>query len=121
MWDHLHLNLALYVKPKKLQDAAPRRKLTSEIEAAVDSNSKLERGNSNKFSRTRHNKDWKGLGRGEAEARAPTISSSKVDIAHLDEKVRRKVDHGSRSPSPKPESTVQRKRDRTDEKHRTKV
>lgn len=120
LWDHLHLNLALYVKPEKLQDEAPKRKLISEIKAVDDglqhSKSELERGNSNKFSRSRHNKDWKGLVKGEAEA--PTIRSSEVDNAHLVEKVRSNVNRSRRSPSPKPAD--QRKRSRADEQQRPK-
>lgn len=115
------MNLALYVKPEKLQDEAPKRKLISEIKAVDDglqhSKSELERGNSNKFSRSRHNKDWKGLVKGEAEA--PTIRSSEVDNAHLVEKVRSNVNRSRRSPSPKPAD--QRKRGRADEQQRPKV
>ncbi|GAU12678.1 hypothetical protein TSUD_121700 [Trifolium subterraneum] len=120
LWDHLHLNLALYVKPEKLLDETPKRKLISEIQAGGDgfqhSKSELERGNSSKSSRSRHNKDWKGLVRGEAET--PTIKISEVDNAHLEEKVRPKVNRGRRSLSPKP--AVQRKRGRADEQPRTK-
>ncbi|XP_004499869.1 uncharacterized protein [Cicer arietinum] len=120
LWDHLHLNLALYVKAEKLQDEAPKRKLISEIQAGGDSfqhsNSQLERGNSNKFSRSQHNKDWKSLVRGETEAH--TITSSEVDNAHLEEKIRPQVNRGPRSLSPKP--PVQRKRSRADEQQRTK-
>jgi hypothetical protein len=114
------LNLALYVKPEKPQDEAPKRKLISKIQAGGDgfqhSKSELERGNSSKSSRSRHNKDWKGLAR---EAEVPTIRISEVDNAHLEEKVRPKVNRGRRSLSPKP--AVQRKRDRADEQQRTKV
>ncbi|WJX31002.1 hypothetical protein P8452_19485 [Trifolium repens] len=119
LWDHLHLNLALYVKAEKPQDEAPKRKLISKIQAGGDgfqhSKSELERGNSSKSSRSRHNKDWKGLAR---EAEVPTIRISEVDNAHLEEKVRPKVNRGRRSLSPKP--AVQRKRDRADEQQRTK-
>lgn len=115
------MNLALYVKAEKLQDEAPKRKLISEIQAGGDSfqhsNSQLERGNSNKFSRSQHNKDWKSLVRGETEAH--TITSSEVDNAHLEEKIRPQVNRGPRSLSPKP--PVQRKRSRADEQQRTKV
>ena len=120
LWDHLHLNLALYVKPEKLNDEAPKRKLISELQAGADviqhSNSELERRNSNKLSGSRRNKDWKGLVREEVEA--PTIRSSEVDNAHLEEKVQPKVNRGSMSSSPDP--ALRRKRGRADEQQRTK-
>lgn len=122
LWDHLDLNLHLYVKPKELQDEAPKRKLVSEIQAGGDgfqhhSNSQSEKGKSNKLSRSRHNKDWKGLVRGEAEP--PHIRGSDVENAHLEEKARPEVNCGPRSLSPNP--PVQRKRGRADERQRTKV
>ncbi|TKY49566.1 Polyadenylate-binding protein 2 [Spatholobus suberectus] len=120
LWDHLDLNLDSYVQPEALLDEAPKRKLISEVQAGGDDsqhlNSPSERGKSSKLSRSRHNKDWKGLMRGEAEP--PSIRSSVVDNAQLEEKARPKVNHDPRSLSPKP--PVQRKRGRADEQQRTK-
>ncbi|XP_027340244.1 uncharacterized protein LOC113853804 isoform X2 [Abrus precatorius] len=119
LWDHLDLNLNLYVQPEALQDEAPKKKLISEVQAGGDDfqhlNSQSERGKSSKLSRSRHNKDWKGLVRVEAEP--PPIRSSVVDNTHLEENARPKANHGPSSLSPKP--PVQRKRGR-DEQQRTK-
>lgn len=120
LWDHLDLNLDLYVQPEALLDEAPKRKLISEVQAGGDDSQHLNlesgRGKSSKLTRSRHNKDWKGLMRGEAE---PTsIPSNVVDNAHLDQKAQPGVNHGTRSLSPKP--PVQRKRGRADEQQKTK-
>lgn len=120
LWDHLELNLHLYVQPEALLDEAPKRKLISEVQAGGNDSQHLnlqsERGKSSKLSRSRHNKDWKGLMRGEAEP--PPIRSNVVDNAHLDEEAQPEANHGPRSLSPKP--PVQRKRGRADEQQRTK-
>ncbi|RDX66594.1 Polyadenylate-binding protein 2, partial [Mucuna pruriens] len=122
LWDHLDLNLELYVQPETstVLDEAPKRKPISEVQSGADDsqhlNSQSERGKSTKLSRSRHNKDWKGLMRGEAEP--PPIRSSVVDNVHLEEKAQPEVNHGTRSLSPKP--PVQRKRGRADEQQRTK-
>ncbi|KAK7323516.1 hypothetical protein VNO77_26993 [Canavalia gladiata] len=119
LWDHLDLNLDLYAQPEALVDDAPKRKVVSEVEAGDNDfqhlNSQSERGKSNKLSRSRHNKDWKGLMRGEAEP--PPIRSYVVDNAPLEEKAGPEINRGTRSLSPKP--PVQRKRGRADEQ-RTK-
>lgn len=106
------MNLDSYVQPKELQNEAPKKKLISEVQAGES-----ERGKSDKLYRSRHNKDWQGLVRGEAEP--PPIRSCVVDTTHVDEKAQPKLNHGQRSLSPK--SPVQRKRGRADEQQRTKV
>ncbi|ESW21041.1 hypothetical protein PHAVU_005G036300 [Phaseolus vulgaris] len=120
LWDHLDLHLDLYVQPESLLDEAPKKDIISEVPAGGDDfqhlNSVSERGKSNKISRSRHNKDWKGLMRGEAEP--PPIRSSVVDNSHLEEKGRPEANYGPRSLSPKP--PVQRKRGRGDEQQRAK-
>ncbi|KAL6561004.1 hypothetical protein OROGR_003794 [Orobanche gracilis] len=120
LWSHLDLNLDLNVQPKELQDKAPKKKLISEVQAGSDgfkhSSSQSERGESNKLSRSRRNKDWKGFARVEVEP--PPIRSSDVDNTHLEEKSQSKVNRGLRSSSPKPSD--QRKRARADEPQRTK-
>ncbi|KAL2330838.1 hypothetical protein Fmac_018419 [Flemingia macrophylla] len=122
LWDHLDIHLDLYVQPEVLLDEAPKKKvLSSEVQAGGDDsqhlNSQSEKGKSSKPSRSRHNKDWKGLMRTEAEP-PPLIRSSVVDNAHLEEKAQPEVNHGPRSVSPKP--PVHRKRSRPDEQQRTK-
>ncbi|XP_020208663.1 uncharacterized protein LOC109793602 isoform X1 [Cajanus cajan] len=122
LWDHLDIHLDSYVQPEALLDEAPKRKvISSEVQAGGDDsqllNSQSEKGKSSKPSRSRHNKDWKGLMRSEAEP-PPLIRSSMVDNAHLEEKAQPEVNHGTRSLSPKP--PVQRKRSRADEQQRTK-
>lgn len=118
LWDHLTLNIDLYVQPNELQDGAPER-IVSEVQVSGDDtqhlNSESNTGNSRKLSRRRHNSDWKGLGRDETE---PLIlRSSVVFNSHLEENIRTKVDRHPRSP---PSPPVRRKRDRSDE-HKTKV
>ncbi|KAF7836021.1 Embryonic polyadenylate-binding protein 2 [Senna tora] len=119
LWDHLASNLDLYVQPKELLDEAPKRKLSSEIQAVDDisrhSYLQSERGKSSKLSRSRHNKDWKGLAREGAEV--PPLRSSEVENIHLDERTQHKVNHGPRSRSPPP---ARRKRGQPDEQLKTK-
>ncbi|XP_019443622.1 PREDICTED: uncharacterized protein LOC109347945 isoform X2 [Lupinus angustifolius] len=120
LWHYLDLHLDLYVQPKELKIEAPKKKLISEIQAGGDgfkhSSLQSERVESNKLSRSRRNKDWKGLVRVEAE---PTpIQNSKVDNTNLEEKSQPKVNSVLRSSSPKP--PTQRKRNRADEPQRTK-
>ena len=81
--------------------------------------SESDRGKSNKESKLRHNREWKGLVRNAAEP--PPLRSSGIENLHLDERSRshHKVRRTRKSPSPRP--AVQRKRGRTDERHNTKV
>ncbi|XP_047156587.1 uncharacterized protein LOC124827557 [Vigna umbellata] len=120
LWDHLDSHLDLYVQPEALLNEAPKKSIVSEVQAGGDDyqhlNSVSERGKSNKLSRSRHNKDWKGLMRGEAEP--PPIRSSVVDNSYLEEKGPPEANYGQRSLSPMP--PVQRKRGRADEQQRTK-
>ncbi|MED6222398.1 hypothetical protein PIB30_118665 [Stylosanthes scabra] len=111
LWDHLELHLDSYVQPKELQNEAPKKKLVSEFQSE-----ELERGKSDKLSRSRHNKDWKGLVRGEAEP--PPIRSCVVDTTHVEDKAESRLHRGQRSLSPK--SPVQKKRGRADEPQWTK-
>ncbi|XP_061348737.1 nucleolin 2 isoform X2 [Gastrolobium bilobum] len=120
LWDHLALNIDLYVHPKELQDEAPKRKLISEVQAVGDGfqhlNSQSEKVKASKLSRSRRSKDWKELmGR---EAAAPALHSFEVHNTHLEEKTRSTVNSGLKSPSPP--ASAQRKRGRTDEQQKTK-
>ncbi|XP_014502047.1 uncharacterized protein LOC106762573 [Vigna radiata var. radiata] len=120
LWDHLDSHLGLYVQPEALLNEAPKKSILSEVQAGDDDsqhlNSVSERGKSNKLSRSRHNKDWKGLMRGEAEP--PPVRSSVVDNSYLEEKGPPEANYGQRSLSPMP--PVQRKRGRADEQQRIK-
>ena len=121
LWDHLALNIDLYVQPKELQGEAPKRRLISEVQVGGDGfghlNSQSERGKSSKLTRSQHNKDWKGLvGR---EAEAPLLQSFVVDRTHLEGKTQSKAGHGLRSSSAP--SSVLRKRSRAGEQQKTKV
>ncbi|KAE9584884.1 hypothetical protein Lal_00024347 [Lupinus albus] len=120
LWNYLDLNLDLYVQPKELKIEPPKKKLISEIQAGGDgfkhSSLQSEIVEPNKLSRSRRNKDWKGLVTVEAEQ--PPIQSSEIDNTQLEEKSRPKVNCGLRSSSPK--SPTQRKRSRADDPHRTK-
>ncbi|OIW07970.1 hypothetical protein TanjilG_20071 [Lupinus angustifolius] len=116
LWDHLALNIDLYVQPKELLDEAPKRKLISEVQVGGDGFQDLNsEGKSRKLSTSRRNRDWKGLlGR---EAKAPTLCSFVVDDTNLEEKTRSNVNCTPRSSSPPP---FQRKRGRDDEQQKTK-
>lgn len=113
LWDHLNLNIDLYVQPKEVQDGTPKR-ISSEVQASGDDaqhlNSESNRGKTHKLSQRRHNKDWKGLVREEIEP--PTLRSSVVDNFHSEEKTQTKVDHHPKSP---PSPPVRRKRGHPDE------
>ncbi|KAF7824527.1 Embryonic polyadenylate-binding protein 2 [Senna tora] len=119
LWDHLALNIDLYVQPKELEDEAPKRTI-SEVQAGGNDSQPLnlesERGRLHKSSRSRRNKDWKELVRGEAEP--PPLRSSEVDNTYLEEKTQPKVNHSTRSPPSSP--PVRRKRGRPNEQQKTK-
>jgi hypothetical protein len=55
------LNLDLYVQSKGLQDEAPKSKLLSKVQADDDGFQNLNSKSESVRSRTRRNKDWKGL------------------------------------------------------------
>ncbi|KAE9617304.1 hypothetical protein Lal_00034878 [Lupinus albus] len=116
LWDHLALNIDLYVQPQELQDEAPKRKLISEVQVGGDGFQDLNsEGKSSKLSRSRRNRDWKGLvGR---ETKAPTLRSFVVDNTNLEDKTRSKVNCSPMLSSPPP---FQRKRGRDDEQQKTK-
>ncbi|CAK8561019.1 unnamed protein product [Lathyrus sativus] len=118
LWDHLALNIDLYVESKGLQDEAPKSKLISKVQAGDDGFQNLNSKSERVKSRSRRNKDWKGLVCREAEA--PPLQSFVVDSMHLDKKVQSK---GNRAPRPRPPSSappVQRKRGCAFEEKKTK-
>ncbi|KAK9282796.1 hypothetical protein L1049_011017 [Liquidambar formosana] len=121
LWDHLASDLDLYVEPQESsQDEVAKAKPTLEDpEKRIDSrhlDSESEREKSNKLSRTRHNREWKGLGRNAAEP--PPFRSSDIDNIHVEEKTHRKFGRARRSLSPR--QPVQRKRSRPDERQQLK-
>uniref|UniRef100_A0A2N9IGK9 RRM domain-containing protein n=1 Tax=Fagus sylvatica TaxID=28930 RepID=A0A2N9IGK9_FAGSY len=79
------------------------------------SDSESEREKSNKLSRSRHNREWKGLVRDAAEP--PPLRSSDIDKMHYEEKPNRRVSRAKRSPSPR---SFQRKRSQPDERENKK-
>jgi hypothetical protein len=127
----LALNLDLYVQSKGLQDEVPKSKLLSKVQADDDGFQNLNSKSESVRSRTRRNKDWKGLVGSDTEAPPPL--SFVVDSLHLDEKSQskvnrgpiaknkknKKVKRGPRPPSPAP--PVPRKRGYAVEQQKTKV
>lgn len=78
--------------------------------------SEPERGNSLR-SRSRHNREWKGLVRDVAEP--PPLRSSEADYVHSEEKTHHRACHAKQSLSPKHPS--QKKRNRPDDVKQAKV
>ena len=114
LWDHLALNVDLYVQHEEsYMDEAPNQ--VEKIDSH-HSDSESEREKSNKLSRSRHNREWKGLVRDAAEP--PPLRSSDIDKMHYEEKPNRRVSRAKRSPSPR---SFQRKRSQPDERENKKV
>ncbi|KAJ4711649.1 putative RNA binding family protein [Melia azedarach] len=121
LWDHLSSNLNLYVHPEDshLNETSKIKPALGEQAGGDDSSHmdlESERGKSNKLSRSRHNREWKGLVRDAAEP--PPLRRSEVEYIHFEEK-KHEVSHARKSPSP-PRSTFQKKRSRPDDRHHTK-
>ncbi|XP_034704467.1 uncharacterized protein LOC117928634 [Vitis riparia] len=115
LWDHLDSHLQLYVLPQEsYPDEIAETKHTmgehTERNDSLHLDSESERGNSLR-SRSRHNREWKGLARDGAEP--PPLRSSEDDHVHTEEKTHRKVGHAKRSLSPKHPN--QKKRNRPDD------
>ncbi|GAU33128.1 hypothetical protein TSUD_363290, partial [Trifolium subterraneum] len=127
LWDHLAWNIHLYVQSKGLHDEAPKSKLLPKVRDDDDGFQNLNSNSERVRSRSRRNRDWKGLvGR---DTEAPPVLSFVVDSLHLDEKSqskvnrgpmakRKKVNRGPRPPSPAP--PVPRKRGYAVEQQKTK-
>ncbi|XP_058744136.1 uncharacterized protein LOC131616729 isoform X2 [Vicia villosa] len=118
LWDHLALNIDLYVESIGLQDEAPKSKLISKVQAGDDGFQNLNSKSERVKSRSRRNRDWKGLVCREAEA--PPLQSFVVDCMHLDKKVQSKVNRAPRPRPPSPAPPVQRKRGCAFEEQKTK-
>ncbi|KAF5736426.1 hypothetical protein HS088_TW14G00568 [Tripterygium wilfordii] len=117
LWEHLSSSLNLYVQHQEsYTDEASNTKLVSEDSGVKTDSHRLdaeqERGKSDKLSRHRHNREWRGLARDAAEP--PPLRSSKAENIHFEEKVHHKVGHPRRSPTSL--HSDQRKRSRPDER-----
>lgn len=122
LWDHLDSNLNLYVQPEESQmhEASKMKPTLGDHAGKIDSSlldSEFERGKSNKLSRSRHNREWKGLVRDLDEP--PPLRRSEVENIHFEEKTHRIVSRARDSPSP-PRPTFQKKRSRHEEQQHSK-
>ncbi|XP_062115325.1 uncharacterized protein LOC133829613 [Humulus lupulus] len=122
LWDHLASHIDSYVEPEEpgVSELIKSKPLSVEKPGTNDSHhldSESDRGKSNKESRTRHNREWKGLARNPAEP--PPLRSSGIENLHLEERSHHRSRRSRKSSSP-PRAAAQRKRDRTDERHNTK-
>lgn len=122
LWDHLAKNLDLYIKPEEpdvnnLHEVKP---LSEELPDTADSpnlDPESEKGKSSNLSRSRRNREWKGL-MGDAGEPPPLRSS---EIRHIHEEAKSHPrDHRARR-SISPQHATQRKRSRLDERQQMKV
>ncbi|XP_009354717.2 nucleolin 2 [Pyrus x bretschneideri] len=120
LWDHLASNSDLHLQSQdsEIEDVSKRKTTSGDLIGKSDSyhlSSEPEREKSNnKVTRSRHNREWKGLARDEAEP--PPFRSSEIGDIHVEDKSHSKV---SRAKSPSRQSAAQRKRIRSDERHNT--
>lgn len=121
LWDHLASSVDLYVQPQDSSvDESPETKAMEieqyEKKESYHLNSESEREKHSKISRSRHNREWKGLVRDAVEA--PPLRSSDIGKIHLEEKPHRKDSRAKRSPPAQP--LAQRKRNRLEENENKK-
>lgn len=108
LWDHLRSNLDLYAQPRESRpDEVGKQKPQSTKE---DGRSESEAMKSEKLSKSRRSKDWRGVIRDLDEP--PPLRSAVIANIHADDDT-----HMKRSPSP--EQLVQRKRGRSGETDQT--
>lgn len=100
LWDHLAANISLYVEP--CADEA--------IKLKPSSAAKLDRAES----KSRHNREWKGLARDASDP--PPLRSSDIEIHR---RSRERVRHSRRSPSPRRDED--KKRSRVEDRQENKV
>lgn len=122
LWDHLGSNLNLYVQAQESQaeEASKLRPTIGEDTGRNDSHQvEAESGNAklSKSLRPRHNREWKGLVRDEAEH--PSSHSYEFDNTHLEKESRGKVGNGIKSVSTEP--VVHRKRRHSEEQQNKEV
>ncbi|KAM1124226.1 hypothetical protein ACFX2B_039174 [Malus domestica] len=120
LWDHLASNSDLHLQSQdsEIEDVSQRKTTSGDLIGKSDSHhlsSEPEREKSNnKVTRSRHNREWKGLARDEAEP--PPFRSTEIGDIYVEDKSHSKV---SRAKSPSRQSAVHRKRIRSDEQHNT--
>lgn len=124
LWDHLDSNLNLYVQPEESQrhEASEIKPTLGDHAGKIDSSlldSESERGKSNKLSRSRHNREWKGLVR-DLDEPPPPLRRFEAENTHFEEKTHRIVTRARDSPSP-PRQKFQKKRSRHEEWQHSKV
>ncbi|KAH9774455.1 RRM domain-containing protein [Citrus sinensis] len=123
LWDHLDSNLNLYVQPEESQrhEASEIKPTLGDHAGKIDSSlldSESERGKSNKLSRSRHNREWKGLVR-DLDEPPPPLRRFEAENTHFEEKTHRIVTRARDSPSP-PRQKFQKKRSRHEERQHSK-
>ncbi|CAK9154884.1 unnamed protein product [Ilex paraguariensis] len=116
LWDHLGSNLGLYVQPRESHpdDVARLKPMPGELVGGQDSHHvdfESEIGKSNTLSKSRHNREWKGLV-SDADDLRP-LKGSETDNIPKEESIDGKVGHAKRSISPRP--TLYKKRSRPEE------
>ncbi|XP_073098735.1 uncharacterized protein [Elaeis guineensis] len=129
LWDHLSSNLHLYVQPQEsfpdemvrtssISNQLPGRHISQvgHHTGNVQAESEYEREKLTKVSRSRHDREWKGLVRGNTQVFP--LRSVVTDILHSEEKTHRRTNLARRSRSPKPQ--VRKKRSREDEEQPNK-
>lgn len=117
LWDHLASNLEDYIQPQNEVSKLKSHVNQSERNDTHHLDSEPERRKSNHESRSRRNKEWKGLAKDAAEL--PSLRSSEIEDMHLDVKGHTKISRSRMSPSSI--SAAQRKRSRPDEQPCAKV
>ncbi|KAM6570603.1 hypothetical protein CsatB_018588 [Cannabis sativa] len=128
LWDHLASHIDSYVEPEEpcVSELIKSKPLSVVEKSGMNDSqhldSETDRGKSNKESRTRHNREWKGLVRNPAEP--PPLRSSGIENLQSDEKSHHRSRRSRKTSSPRParpaRPAVQRKRDRTDDRHNAK-
>ncbi|KAK4783348.1 hypothetical protein SAY86_007722 [Trapa natans] len=117
LWDHLSTSLDLYVQREKTDKddvSEPKHSLGKQAGRILGSLvSGIESGKSSNSSRSRHNREWKGLVRETADP--PPLLSSEIETIHPDKKTYDTSDYGKRSVSPRKQ--LLRKRSHADDKH----
>ncbi|KAG1363858.1 hypothetical protein COCNU_11G006850 [Cocos nucifera] len=129
LWDHLSSNLHLYVQPQEsfpdemvrtssISNQLPGRHISQvgHQTGNVQADSEHERERLTKVSRSQHDREWKGLVRGDTQVFP--LRSVVTDILHSEEKTHRRSNLARRSRSPKPQ--VHKKRSREDEEQPNK-
>ncbi|KAF5192349.1 RNA binding (RRM/RBD/RNP motifs) family protein [Thalictrum thalictroides] len=121
LWDHLSLHLQLYVPQQEayseeLVETNSALGHKSERSDSPQLDSESERDMSVKESKSRRNREWKGLVRDVAEP--PPLRSSEIEHLHSEKKTQKKLKRGKRYSSPQPPVRV--KRSRHDERQQTK-